>query len=131
MRKFTLRLSIRKLTLYSLAVTSCLLLALNIHQRTLGLFTTLPYTSNSLHRGGHRGVHDSDVIHTTVPPPPSANASSSSSLLEPDDNRLLVVPQPQQRPWYMQGGSVRPPPHVKEGPGTFVFPDQASQSCLF
>ena len=130
MRKFTLRLSIRKLTLYSLAVTSCLLLALNIHQRTLGLFTTLPYTSNSLHRGGHRGVHDSDVIHTTVPPPPSANASSSS-LLEPDDNRLLVVPQPQQRPWYMQGGSVRPPPHVKEGPGTFVFPDQASQSCLF
>ena len=46
--RFTLRLSIRKLTIYSLAVTSCLLLALNIHQRTLGLFTSnLPYSHSS------------------------------------------------------------------------------------
>lgn len=113
--RFTIRLSIRKLTLYSLAVTSCILLALNIHQRTLGLFTSnLPYHASGLRR---IRLDRESVIHTTVPP--------NSSLLEPSDNRLLVVPEPQQRPWYMEGGSVRPPPYKE---GVAVFPDQAEGS---
>ena len=113
------RLSVRKLFLYVLAVSSCLLLALNIHQRTIGLFTSnLPGGRSRLFGGKHvdgksypsgpSGLGDFSLntgerhdrnqreLHTVV---------SSDNSVEASDK---LIPPPDQRPWYMREGKIRP-----------------------
>ena len=112
------RLSIRKLFLYVLAVASCLLLALNIHQRTIGLFTSnLPGGRSRLFGGRHvdgksypsgpSGLGDVSLtgerhdrnqreLHTVV---------SSDNVIEASDK---LIPSSDLRPWYMREGKIRP-----------------------
>lgn len=141
MRFTFLRLSLRKLTIYFLAVTSCILLALNIHQRTLGLFTSNLPISAYRRRIRHQsqageisalsnnqqiqpealGLSDGQLLPATT-----TGNSSSNSLLEPaGQDSLLTIPDPVNRPWYMQGGSKLPPPHKSDLP---VFPEEAEGS---
>ena len=115
------RLSIRKVFLYVLAVASCLLLALNIQQRTVGLFTSslgggrsrvfgkhkdgranLPsgtggfgiLTGNEIE--GSKSEGNQRELNTFVP---------SDIFLDPSD---MTIPPPEKRPWYMRDGKVRP-----------------------
>ena len=134
------RLSIRKLFLYVLAVASCLLLALNIHQRTIGLFTSnIPGGRSRLfgkHGSGktnelsgpsglgiftgntnNRGDKNQRELHTVVP--------SDNELKDSDK----VMPSPDKRPWYMKDGKIRPKfkeddeLHSEDTSDSKIFPD--------
>ena len=121
------RLSIRKLFIYLLAVASCLLLALNIHQRTVGLFTTNTSTGRKssiltkhsvVGANGPSGITGpssaggSDplfLVNSGQRAKPEGNQKSiyvpTDSLLDPSDK---TIPEPDQRPWYMRDGKIRP-----------------------
>ena len=115
------RLSIRKLFLYVLAVASCLLLALNIQQRTVGLFSSHIPGGRSrvfakhgderanrpsgpsgiggltgLAAGRSKSEGNQRELHTFVP----------SDI--PLDSSDKTIPAPEQRPWYMRDGKIRP-----------------------
>jgi hypothetical protein len=114
------RLSIRKLFLYVLAVASCLLLALNIHQRTIGLFNfTIPGTRSRLFGGKHtdgkrhdppgpsglRGLSENSVNRHEGNQRELNTIVASDNLLDSSDK---IIPPPDERPWYMREGKVRP-----------------------
>ena len=113
------RLSIRKLFLYVLAVASCLLLALNIHQRTIGLFNFHIPGSRSRLFGKHtdgkridpsgasglRGLSENSVIRHEGNQRELNTIVASDNLLDSSDK---IIPPPDQRPWYMREGEVRP-----------------------
>ena len=104
-----IRLSIRKVFIYFLAVTSCILLALNIHQRTLGLFTSNIHSGfpSGIRRFRGRGFDPSAPLTNDITERrANGTGSSSSLLLEQLPN--LQIPDVEDRPWYMEGGKVFP-----------------------
>ena len=113
------RVSIRKIFLYFLAVSSCLLLALNIHQRTIGIFTSNIPGGRSRLFGKHADGRPND------PSGPSGLGSLTGNIagradrnqrelhtVVPSDNELdssdKMIPLTDQRPWYMRDGKIRP-----------------------
>ena len=130
------RLSIRKLFLYVLAVASCLLLALNIHQRTIGLFNFNIPGTRSRQFGKHtdgkrndpsgpsglRGLSENSVNRHEGNQRELNTIVASDNLLDSSDK---IIPPPDQRPWYMREGKVRP--NFEEGDQTIrdnrIFPE--------
>jgi glycoprotein 3-alpha-L-fucosyltransferase len=121
-------------------VASCLLLALNIHQRTIGIFTSnIPGGRSRLfgkHGSGkanelsgpsglgiftgntnNRGDKNQRELHTVVP--------SDKELKDSDK----VMPSPEKRPWYMKDGKIRPQfkeddeLHSEDTSDSKIFPD--------
>ena len=123
------RVSIRKLFIYFLAVASCVLLALNIQQRTVGMFSTsgggfpsapgltgprFPISGPGPSGAGMKSGEE-DVVKPVEgqQPPIVENAQSDTKRrkalgggdLDPRDFR---VPEIAERPWYMKDGQLRP-----------------------
>ena len=113
------RLSIRKLFLYVLAVASCLLLALNIHQRTIGLFNFNIPGSRSRQLGKHtdgkrndpsgpsglRGLNENPANRHEGNQRELNTVVASDNLLDASDK---LIPSSDLRPWYMREGKIRP-----------------------
>jgi hypothetical protein len=109
------RVSIRKLFIYLLAIASCVLLALNIHQRASGLFTSSltptgpsgpPGLSSSESRSdGPDGAARAPSPVAPPQPPQPKRIALDGSVLDPSDK---YIPDVQHRPWYMNDGLIRP-----------------------
>ncbi len=115
------RVSIRKLFVYLLAVASCILLALNIHQRVTGIFTSPlePPTGSGpgasgvrfhLEGGGGKGGAASSPSGSKGQLPPAGTTTPpkrkfDGSILDPTD---MTIPDTAHRPWYMRDGEIRP-----------------------
>ena len=130
------RVSIRKLFIYFLAVASCVLLALNIQQRTVGMFSTsgggfpsapgltggrFPISGPGPSGAGPKSVEEevAKPAEEQIPQSPEDGKSKSRRRkalgggdLDPSD---LRVPEIAERPWYMKDGQLRP--KMVEGDG--------------
>ena len=117
------RVSIRKLFIYFLAVASCLLLAINIQQRTVGMFSTggggFPSAPGltgtriglSLSGPGPSGagpksgeevdvkINEESVVEGKTDKKSRRRKALGGGDLDPSD---LTIPEVPQRPWYMQ-----------------------------
>ena len=143
------RVSIRKLFIYFLAVASCLLLAINIQQRTVGMFSTggggFPSAPGGLTGGrapsgpGPSGSGPRSAEEELAKPVEDQGLANQEDGktdkkirrrkalgggdLDPSD---LRVPEPAERPWYMQNGLLRPKPVEGDGADrkAEVYPDE-------
>ena len=138
------RVSIRKLFIYFLAVASCVLLALNIQQRTVGLFSTpaggfpsgpgltgsrFPISGPGPSAAGAKSGEE-DVPKPSEQAQPGNEAPGDGKSrrrkaldgrdLSPKDLRIPDIPE---RPWYMKDGQLRPK-SIEEDQKTEIDPDE-------